>query len=173
MDFGVGVGWCKEEVIASGYTWEDRGARADEFLAVTQRLWSESRVTHEGRFFHIPQPCRLDPKPVQAQMPVLVGGHSRAAFRRAAQYGSGWYGFAINAGQTAALLEQLDAALAEAGRSREGFEIIVTPLRESDEELNAFAELGVDRMVLHMGSQAPERLDARLRGLEQSVLRFA
>ena len=172
VDFGVGVGWCKEEVIASGFGWEDRGPRSDEFLTVTKRLWSEELVTHEGEFFNLPQPCRLDPKPVQAELPILVGGHSKPAFRRAAQFGTGWYGFALTPQQTAPMLQQLDAALARQGRSREGFEIIITPSREADEDLQAYAEMGVDRLVLHMGSQAPERLDARLTHLAELVRRL-
>lgn len=173
VDFGVGVGWCKEEVIASGFGWEDRGRRSDEFLELANRLWSEELVSFDGKFFNLPQACRLDPKPVQAKLPVLVGGHSKPAFRRAARFGTGWYGFALTPEQTAPMLEQLDAALAAVGRSREGFEIIITPARESDEDLEAFASLGVDRLVLHMGSQAPERLDARLKNLAELVQRLS
>jgi len=172
VDFGVGVGWCKEEVIASGFGWEDRGPRSDEFLDLAKRLWSEELVRYDGEYFKLPQACRLDPKPVQAQLPILVGGHSKPAFRRAARFGTGWYGFALTPEQTAPMLEQLDEALAQAGRSRAGFEIIVTPGRESDEDFDAFAEMGVDRLVLHMGSQAPERLDARLQSLAELVRRL-
>jgi probable F420-dependent oxidoreductase len=173
VDFGVGVGWCKEEVIASGFGWEDRGPRSDEFLDLIKRLWTEELVAYEGRFFNLPQACRLDPKPVQAEFPVLVGGHSKPAFRRAATYGTGWYGFALTPEQTARLLGQLDEALARAGRSRDGFEIIITPARESDADFEAFAQLGVDRLVLHMGSQAPARLEARLNDLAQVVRKVA
>ena len=173
VDFGVGVGWCKEEVIASGFGWEDRGPRSDEFLDLIKRLWTEELVAYEGRFFNLPQACRLDPKPVQAEFPVLVGGHSRPAFRRAATYGTGWYGFALTPEQTAPLLAQLDEALARAGRSRDGFEIIITPARESDADFEAFAQMGVDRLVLHMGSQAPARLEARLSDLAQVVRKVA
>jgi probable F420-dependent oxidoreductase len=173
IDFGVGVGWCKEEVIASGFSWEDRGARSDEFLDVVQRLWTQELTTFDGRYFKLPHPCRLDPKPVQPRMPVLVGGHSKAAFRRAATYGTGWYGFALTPEVTGSLLEQLDDALADAGRSRDDFEIIVTPSRESDADFEAFAEMGVDRLVLHLGSQKPERLEPRLDDLARLVQRVA
>ena len=173
IDFGVGVGWCKEEVISSGFTWEDRGARADEFLDVVNKLWSQELTTYDGAHFQLPYPCRLDPKPVQTRMPLLVGGHSKRALRRAAEYGTGWYGFALNAEMTAALLTQLDEALAATDQNRNDFEIIITPLQETPEEMDAFAELGVDRLVLHMGSQRPERLDARLGELTQAAQRVA
>ena len=48
IDFGIGVGWNKEEVEACGYRWEDRGARCDEFLEVMQRLWTEPVVDFAG-----------------------------------------------------------------------------------------------------------------------------
>ncbi len=173
IDFGVGVGWCKEEVISSGFSWDDRGARADEFLDVVNRLWTQELTTYDGKHFQLPYPCRLDPKPVQPRLPVLVGGHSKRALRRAAEHGTGWYGFALTPAHTAPLLAQLDEALAAAGRSRDGFEIIVTPLNESPEDLDAFAEQGVDRLVLHLGSQRPERLEKRMAELETAVRQVA
>ncbi len=173
IDFGVGVGWCKEEVISSGFSWDDRGARADEFLDVVNRLWTQELTTYEGAHFNLPYPCRLDPKPVQEKLPVLVGGHSKRALRRAAEYGTGWYGFALTPQHTAPLLMQLDEALAAAGRSRKDFEVIITPSRESQEDFDTFAEQGVDRLVLHLGSQRPERLEKRLADLAQTVRQVA
>jgi alkanesulfonate monooxygenase SsuD/methylene tetrahydromethanopterin reductase-like flavin-dependent oxidoreductase (luciferase family) len=64
IDFGIGVGWNKEEVEACGYRWEDRGARCDEFLQVMQRLWTEPVVDFAGRWVKL-ETCRLDPKPIQ------------------------------------------------------------------------------------------------------------
>ena len=173
VDFGVGVGWCKEEVLASGFGWEDRGPRSDEFLTVIKRLWSEELVQYDGDYFKLPHPCRLDPKPVQSPLPILVGGHSRAALRRAAEHGTGWYGFALTPEQTAAMLGHLDAALQRAGRSRDDFEILITPAVETDEALAAYAAMGVDRLILHMDSQAPDRLAARLDTLADLVRRYA
>ena len=68
---------------------------------------------------------------------------------------------------TAPILTRLDAALEAAGRSRESFEIIITPLQETPEEIESFANLGVDRLVLHMGSQRQERLEPRLLEMER------
>ncbi len=76
IDFGIGVGWCKEEVLASGYGWEDRGARSDEFLELVKRLWTQPVANYSGHHFQLAD-CRLDPKPVQKpHLPILVGGHS-------------------------------------------------------------------------------------------------
>ena len=170
IDFGIGVGWCKEEVLASGYSWEDRGARSDEFLEMVTRLWTQPVASYQGKHFRLDD-CRLDPKPVQKpHPPILVGGHSTAALRRAARYGSGWYGFAIGPEQTAPVLQQLDKALAAEGRSRAGFEIVITPpYRVSDDMLRGFADLGVDRVVAQLGSQKPDAVTDKLKELERFV----
>jgi probable F420-dependent oxidoreductase len=170
MDFGIGVGWCKEEVLASGYGWEDRGARSDEFLELVKQLWTQPVANYSGRHFQLAD-CRLDPKPVQKpHLPILVGGHSPAALRRAARYGNGWYGFAIGPEQTAPVLKSLDKALAAEGRSRDGFEIVITPpYRVSDDMLRGFADLGVDRVVPQLGSQKPEAVTDKLKELERFV----
>ena len=163
IDFGIGVGWCKEEVLASGYTWDDRGARSDEFLELVTRLWTESPARYDGKHFQLAD-CRLDPKPVQKpHVPIIVGGHSDAALRRAATYGAGWYGFAIRPEQTAEVLRRLDRALQARGRSRADFEVIATPpYRISADEIRAFAELGVDRVVPLLGAQTPDAVGGRL-----------
>lgn len=172
VDFGIGVGWCKEEVIACGYTWEDRGSRCDEFLELMQSLWTEDSTNYQGRHIEVTG-ARLDPKPVQQpHLPIIVGGHAAPSLRRAARFGSGWYGFALNPEQTSAILNRLDLALAEADRSRDDFEIVITPPYEvTAKMLTDFAALGVDRLVVQLGSQKPERISSRLGELAELVQR--
>lgn len=163
IDLGVGVGWCKEEVIACGYDFATRGRRCDEILEMMQLLWTEPVAEYHGEF-HDLAPCRMDPKPIQKpHIPIIVGGHSQAGFRRAAKYGSGWYGFQYDVDGTAAVIQQLDAALAEEGRSRDDFELVITPVfRLNTDMVKAYADLGVDRLIIHLGSQKPDRVDQRL-----------
>ncbi len=169
IDFGVGVGWCKEEVIACGYSWEDRGARCDEFLEVMQTLWTQPVAEFHGQHFDLPA-CRMDPKPVQnPHIPMIVGGHSRPGLRRAARFGSGWYGFALTPEHTGRLLAQLDEELAAAGKSRDGFEIVITPLRNDEDTVRAFIDLGVDRLVMQLGSQRPHKVEARMKEVDEVV----
>jgi probable F420-dependent oxidoreductase len=169
IDFGVGVGWCKEEVIACGYGWDDRGERCDEFLKAMIELWTKPLASFQGKHLEL-APCRMDPKPVQKpHVPILVGGHTPRALRRAAELGSGWYGFALTPEATAGILENLDRALRKAGRSRKGFEIVITPQQATPETLKAYADLGVDRLVVQLGSQRPDAVDKRLPELERLV----
>ena len=169
IDFGVGVGWCKEEVLACGYSWEDRGARCDEYLQTMINLWTERVASFDGEHIQL-APCRMDPKPVQSpHIPIFVGGHGKRSLRRAAEFGNGWYGFALNTELTAGILSQLDMALEKQGRSREGFEIVITPISATPEDVAAYAELGVDRLVVQLGSQKPERVVQRIGELESLV----
>ena len=170
IDFGIGVGWCKEEVIASGYDFSTRGRRCDEILEMLKLLWTEPVAEYHGRY-HDLAPCRLDPKPIQQpHIPIIVGGHSEAGFRRAARYGNGWYGFQMDVEQTAQVIVALDAALAAEGRNRDDFELVITPpYQVTDEMVKAFADLGVDRLIVHLGSQKPDRIDSRLKFLESLV----
>jgi probable F420-dependent oxidoreductase len=170
IDFGVGVGWCKEEVIACGYTWEDRGARCDEFLEVIKRLWTDEIASFEGEHITLP-PCRFDPKPVQnPHIPMIIGGHSTAGLRRAARFGAGWYGFNLSPNAAAKSLAKLDIELEKQNRTRSDFEIVITPLpNATPATVSEYQDLGVDRLVLHLGNQKPERIETRLKEVEKFI----
>jgi probable F420-dependent oxidoreductase len=171
IDFGIGVGWNKEEVEACGYRWEDRGARCDEFLEVMQRLWTEPVVDFAGKWVKL-ETCRLDPKPIQQpHVPIIVGGYVEAALRRAVRFGAGWYGFNRDLAATKALLCRLDAAFAKAGRKRgKEFQIIMTPpVAMPLDAMQEYAEAGVDRLVVNLGSQRPERVDQRMAEIAKLV----
>ncbi|HEY6579425.1 MAG TPA: TIGR03619 family F420-dependent LLM class oxidoreductase [Rhizomicrobium sp.] len=171
IGFGVGVGWCKEEAIACGYGWENRGRRCDEFLELIRTLWTEPVATYHGEYASVTQ-CRMDPKPIQKpHIPIIVGGHSAAAMRRAARFGAGWYGFGLDADATRTALKHLDAALADSGRKRGArFEIIVTPPYEITPDMAAaYKEMGVDRLVVQLGRQRLPDIEARLKTIEGLV----
>jgi probable F420-dependent oxidoreductase len=171
IDFGIGVGLNKEEVEACGYRWEDRGARCDEFLDVMRRLWTEPAVDFAGKWLKF-ETCRLDPKPIQKpHVPIIVGGYADAALRRAVRFGAGWYGFNRDPAATRDMLHRLDAAFEIAGRKRgQDFEIIITPPAAMPiDAMQAYAEPGVDRLVVNLGSQQPERVDRRLAEIESLV----
>ena len=168
IDFGIGVGWCKEEVLASGYTWPDRGARSNEFLELVKKLWTESPASFDGEHFKV-DPCYLDPKPIQSpHVPIIVGGHADVALKRAAKYGDGWYGFQTTPADTAPIFEKLNGYLEQEGRDPSQFRRVITPTRNDPQTLEDFRKLGVAELVLHLGSQKPEAIQRRLE--EVSIL---
>ena len=171
IDFGIGVGWNKEEVEACGYGWEDRGARCNEFLEVMRRLWTEPVVDFSGKWVKFAT-CRLDPKPIQKpHVPIIVGGYADPALRRAARFGAGWYGFNLDPARTRTMIERLDDTLAKVGRKRgKEFEIIVTPpLSMPMDQMQQYAECGVDRLLVLLRSQQPDHVDSRMGEIEKLV----
>ena len=86
VEFGIGASWLSQEWEAVELPFETRGRRVDESIRIVQRLFSEEVVEHEGEFFHF-QPVGFLPKPVQQPWPpMLIGGDSPAAMRRAAPW---------------------------------------------------------------------------------------
>jgi len=86
---GVGAGWMAEEFAALGVPFADRGRRLDEFLTVLRLCWSGEPGEFRGRYYQVPDDMFCYPVPVR-RVPVLVGGMSRPALRRAAVSGDGW-----------------------------------------------------------------------------------
>jgi probable F420-dependent oxidoreductase len=171
IDFGIGVGWCKEEVIACGYRWEDRGERCDEILELMRDLWTKPVTSSRGRHVSLAE-CRMDPKPVQKpHIPIFVGGHSAAAMKRAARFGAGWYGFSLSPDATSIALTEIDNALGKVGRKRGGdFEIVITPpYAVTQDMVREYARLGVDRLIVQLGRQRQDEIDRRLLELEKFV----
>ncbi len=168
IDFGVGVGWCKEEVLACGYSWDDRGERCNEFLELIESLWTNDITNYEGKHITV-KGCRLDPKPLQTpHVPMIIGGYSPAAMRRTARFGSGWYGFGLTPEAAKANIEKVTTAVNQAGRSMEGFRLVITPPYDFDESrIPEYEALGVTELVFHLGSQKPERVAQRMRYMEQ------
>ncbi|PYN25738.1 MAG: hypothetical protein DMD99_07575 [Candidatus Rokuibacteriota bacterium] len=74
-----------------------RGAVTDEYLRIFKMLWTESPASFSGRFYRF-EALRCQPQPVQKpHPPIWVGGHSKAALRRAARLGDGWHPVGANA----------------------------------------------------------------------------
>jgi probable F420-dependent oxidoreductase len=144
---GVGVGYLEPEMQAIGVPMEGRGSRADEYLAAMRALWEQDAPAHQGEHVRF-ENVDAHPRPVQRPLPVVVGGHTRAAHRRAARDADGWYGFLVGLRAMAEQREGLRAAISEAGRERP-LHVSVTPPRILDPSVVAeYAELGVNRLIV-------------------------
>jgi probable F420-dependent oxidoreductase len=150
VDFGVGIGWLREEFEALGVPFEQRAARTRDYVELMKKLWTEETPSHDGPFHSVSE-CVFGPKPVQKpHPPVIFGGDSRAAFERAVDMGQGWYGYDLQPDEAAEPLAALDRLLAERGRSRDSFQIFVSPaFRRVDRSgLERYRDLGVDQVVI-------------------------
>jgi probable F420-dependent oxidoreductase len=158
--FGLGVGYLKPEFDALGIPFADKGARTDDSIAAIRALWTQPKPAYQGRFARF-SGVQAFPRPVQKpHPPIVVGGMSKGAFRRAVRSGNGWYGFALDLERTRACVEGLRAAAREVERPRElgALEISVTPIGAVDADAKKrFEDLGVARLTLLMrGGTADE-----------------
>lgn len=153
IDFGVGVGWNKEEIESCGYTFNDRGTRCDEFLILMKKLWTESVVNFKGKWLKF-EGARLDPKPIQKpHIPILIGGYTHAAFRRAVRFGQGWYGYNMTPKKLHEMINGINNTFNMMNKSKpKDFQIIVSPQNTlvSDEDITKYSDLGVNRLILKM-----------------------
>jgi probable F420-dependent oxidoreductase len=148
---GIGAGYLEPEFAALGVPFGRRGARTDEYIDAMRALWAQEKPAYSGEFVSFAG-IDAQPRPVQTGgPPVVVGGASPGAYRRAVSRGHGWYGFALDPANTAKSLAGLERAKAEVERPAElgELEISVTPLPGIDADgVKRYADLGVDRLTL-------------------------
>jgi len=87
---GLGIGWSKDEYQTSTIPFKDRGKRADEYIRILKKIWTEEVVEFKGQFYNIPA-SKIGPKPIQKpHIPIYLGGYSQGTFARIANHANGW-----------------------------------------------------------------------------------
>ena len=171
--FGVGVGYVPREFEVIGVPYRERGARVSEHIEAIRTLWTEEQPKFEGRFTQI-SGVRQQPMPAQKpHPPIVVGGMSPVAYRRAVRQGNGWYGFAQTVEAAAASIAGLEeaASVEERPASLGGLEITVTPPGPVDADaVKRYEDLGVSRLALLPGHLADA--ESAVRFIERSALQF-
>lgn len=160
---GVGGGWLREEFEAIGARFDDRAARIDEAIQVLRSAWSPGPTTFDGvhmRFAAV----HVEPKP-ESQIPIVIGGHSIAAARRAGRLADGFFPLACQEERLIDLVETVRAEARRAGRDASTIEITVDAPR-TPREADAQAQLEVDRVVVNAPNvpvnSLRESLEARM-----------
>jgi probable F420-dependent oxidoreductase len=171
VDFGIGIGWQKEEFEAVGVPWPRRGPRTDRYIRLMRDLWTKPEIEWDDEFYRM-GPTLCDPKPVQDPLPVLVGGDSDAALRRAARIGDGWFGFDHDPSSVKERVGKLGGYLEAEGRSLRGFRVLISPYtRRTDAAMvEQYAEAGADELVLIGGARDAEGMVRVLDELAESVV---
>src|SRR4051794_3652510 len=153
---GIGASWLAEEWAAAGLDFTTRGRRVDESIHVCRRLWTEEVIEHHGAFFDF-APVMFEPKPVQTpHPPIVIGGESKAALRRAARLGDGWVGMAHTLETIGAPIEQL-ARLRPEGMAP--VEVTVGGPIESRDVLRRWEDAGVHRLIVSPWPRSREAVD--------------
>jgi len=170
---GAGVGWVREEAEAVGVDFDDRGARMDESIEAMRALWREPVSHYAGEHFRF-DGVVSKPKPAQpGGVPILIGGHSKAAARRAGRLGDGFYPLGVDDARFAELQGVMNEAARVAGRDPAAIEVTLGgDLGAESAERNA--RLGAARTVVYPPTGDLDALPSKLERFRRDVLeRFA
>ncbi len=139
---GLGLGWSKDEMDATGADMKTRGARADEFLQVLKAIWTENPIEFHGKFFNLPK-CHIDLKPVQKPHPrIYLAAFAPAALARIAKLADGWNPTGIPVEGMAQMFAAIKQMAAAAGRDASSIEMVVRANLHITEK-----PLGTDRHI--------------------------
>jgi probable F420-dependent oxidoreductase len=155
---GVGAGYLEEEFAALGARLSERGRRMDEHLDALPALWTMPEPEYHGRHVEF---AGIDahPRPLRADgPPIVVGGVSAGARRRAITKADGWYVFGTDQARAGEAIDVIRADLACYARPTDlgPLEITMTPVGPFDRGvLEWYADLGVHRLVMLQRPDAP------------------
>jgi probable F420-dependent oxidoreductase len=146
VGLGVGAGWMREEFEVLGREFRGRGKRLDEMIEVLRKVWAGGMVEHHGASYDFPR-LQMSPAP-KIPPPILIGGMSEAAFRRAARLGDGWIGSGHTPDQVPGVMARLQELRRAAGRERLPFDTILVLSAPPDVDLlRRFEDAGVTSLV--------------------------
>ena len=124
LTVGAGLGWSRDEYEAVGVPLRGRGRRMDECLRCLAAVWADGVTRFDGEFYVVP-PSLVEPKPLQRpRPPILVGGYSEAAIRRAVTLADGYIGGNVPLATVAPLVRRLEEAAEGAGRDPRALQVI-------------------------------------------------
>jgi len=169
LQLGIGVGWLREEADAVGTSFADRGARTDEAIEVMRTLWREDEATFHGNYTSFDR-AKSNPKPVQPDgPPIHVGGHSRAAARRAGRLGDGFFPIGLRGEEFTERVDTMQSAARDAGRDPDTIEITYTAGMNPD-TVKRYADLGVSRWVTAVWEDDLESCKRALGKVSESLI---
>ena len=151
VELGVGVGWLEEEFDAIGVPFAERGKRTDDHIGALRALWTQDEPTYDGPYVSFSKAISR-PRPTQGSVPIVVGGHSKAAARRAGRLGDGFFPGKGSHNELAALIEIMRASAVEHGRDPDAIEITSGGNgalgSKALDEVKALADMGVSRVIV-------------------------
>jgi probable F420-dependent oxidoreductase len=177
--FGVGVGYVKQEFDVMGVPYDERGARVTEHIEAIRALWTQDAPSFDGEFTQF-SGIQSHPQPLQRpHPPIVIGGMSPPAYRRAVSQGNGWYGFFQDLDATALAVKGLEEAAKRTERpeSLGQLEISITPPGAVDlDTVKRYEDLGVERLILLRGFadlkqqvEGASKLDEALRFVSETA----
>jgi probable F420-dependent oxidoreductase len=153
---GFGVGWSKDEIEAAGVDFQSRGRRADEFVQLVKKIWTEDPVEFSGKFFRVPK-SYIGPKPVQKPHPPIVfGGFVGKTFERVIDHGNGWNPAGVPPEHLKGMIEGMRAAARARGKRAEDFEVYYRAFTHfTSDEFKKLEDMGVNHVILDLNFGSP------------------
>ncbi|HEX4430548.1 MAG TPA: LLM class F420-dependent oxidoreductase [Frankiaceae bacterium] len=168
---GLGIGWQRKEYAAVGVPFERRGERLEECIGAMRSLWTNHPASYEGQTVSF-RDVHLTLAPTAGHVPIILGGNSEPAIRRAGRIADGWFPFTIGPDEFARGADLLREAAEAAGRSADDVEISVwpgssDPTRELDAAwIRRYLDAGATRVITRPRVAKPldlERLPEQIR----------
>ena len=173
---GVGAGWLQEEFTALDIPFEDRGRRLDDHIGALRAAWGEQPASYEGELTQFAD-VYVQPRPVNGTVPIVVGGHSRAAARRAGRLGDGYFPAGVDDDELQVLIDLVRRSAEEAGRDPDAIEITASGLGLGGPDplaaVERYAAMGVRRMMIAPFTYDPAAIDDVLGEFAERVIRPA
>ncbi len=174
LHLGIGVGWLREEFDALGVPWEKRGKRTDEYIGAMRALWAEDEASFDGEFASF-ESVSTNPKPPGGEIPIVVGGHSAAAARRAGRLGDGFFPGKGSLAEVSELIDIARQTAADSGRDGAAIEVTAAhPGLFGEDPVGAAQELramGVERTMLPaFGLLGPEGVAAKMEAVCAAIV---
>jgi probable F420-dependent oxidoreductase len=167
---GIGVGWLAEEFEALGIPFEERAARTSEAVRAIRSLWKPEPEPFAGKFYRWP-PLESHPKPVQQPgVPIVVGGHTEIAAKRAARYGDGFFPGIAETDKLTAILGTLRDECRRLGRRPEEVEITAGRGKLDLDGVRRMQDLGVSRIMTGPSAFDPDGIRQGLGELADKVI---
>jgi probable F420-dependent oxidoreductase len=138
VSLAAGIGWMREEYEQMGQDFANRGKRLDEMIPALRALWRGGWVSWQGEYYQVPE-MMVEPHP-PSRVPILCGGESEVALRRAARLCDGWVGYAYGWDESVGYATRLTELRREYGREEEPFEIVLALLEPPSVDMYRRAE---------------------------------
>jgi len=151
IDLGVGVGWLEEEFNALGVPFAARGKRLDEHIDAMRALWTQDKASFHGEFVDFAN-CISRPRPVNDTVPIVIGGHTKAAARRAGARGDAFFPGSATAEEINELVDVMKATAAEHGRDGDAIPVYAMAMGKPGDALygriESLATVGVTQTIV-------------------------
>lgn len=171
---GVGGGWLREEFEALGADFRTRAARLEEYIGAMRALWASDKATFDGQYVSF-QDLQMSPRPPGGAVPVIVGGHTEAAAKRAGRIGDGFFPAKGTPDEIERLFDAARASAQAADRDPDALDLTVHDSTILDaavaqERIERWRSIGAHRILISPPTFNADQIQERLHQFGEEVI---